>query len=103
MRINALAQLGSLISDAPHLWRTARSIAFGHLFPVYPPLGFEVPQNSAQHPAFQVTAEEVMDLCAGYPLIARVFESFDDLVGHHVAGPVPKYQVSGLLSVLPDS
>src|SRR5215210_7637251 len=102
MRINSLAQFGLLISDAPNLRRTTRSLTFGHLFSVYPPLGFEVPQDRTQHPAFQVAAEKVVDLGTGHALFACLPERFEDLVGYHVAGPVPEDQVGGLLGVLPD-
>src|SRR5829696_7322939 len=102
MRRNSLAQSGLLISDAPYLRRTTRSFAFGQLFPVYLPLSFEVPQDRAQHPAFQVAAEKVVDLGAGHALFACLFEGFEDLIGYHVAGPVPKDQVGRRFSVLPD-
>src|SRR5215217_1318070 len=102
MRRNSLVRYGLLISDTPHLRWTTRSLAFGQLFSVYPPLSFEIPQNRAQHAAFQVAAEEVVDLGAGHPLFACFPECFEDFVAHHVTGPIPEDQVGGLLSVLPD-
>src|SRR5829696_1708086 len=101
MRRNPLAQCGLLISDAPYLRWTTRSLALGHPFLVCLALSFEVPQDRAQRPAFQVAAEEVVDLSTGHPHFVRVFEGFKDLVSYHVAGPIPEDQVGGLLGILP--